>query len=360
MTPQPNFHSIVFDADECDGCALCVGRCPTTAIEVQAGKVRIDMDSCIDCGECIRACHYGAIQAVADPLSMTRDFLLKVAVPAPALYGQFNEPRGFDHIREGLLELGFDQVYDVYEAAELVASATKELLMGAGGAFGWNPSLPIISSSCPAVVKLVQIRFPSLIPYLAPLLPPMEVAARRLKEGLRHSADEVGVFFISPCAGKVTGTRSPQGYSRSVIDGVIGLKDIYLPLCAAMDKTVERQSSSACGPELGPSDAAGGAAIPILEGKSSIAVDGIANVIDVLNALEHGKIKNIAYIEALACPAGCVGGPLATENPFVAKARLGNRALPLTPAATARRDVPLVDLLWESPVLASRSCAFDP
>ena len=44
---------------------------------------------CIDCGECIRVCQHHAKVAVTDPFESIRRFQYRVALPAPALYGQF-------------------------------------------------------------------------------------------------------------------------------------------------------------------------------------------------------------------------------------------------------------------------------
>ena len=53
-----------------------------------------------------------------------------------------------------------------------------------------------------------------------------------------------------------------------------------------------------------------------------LAADGIENVNRVLDQLENGNISSLEFIELNACPGGCVGGAMAVENPFVAKARL--------------------------------------
>jgi hypothetical protein len=62
-----------------------------------------------------------------------------------------------------------------------------------------------------------------------------------------------------------------------------------------------------------------GGVITDLEVENAMAVDGVKNVIQVLDDLEHGKITNVRYLELWACPGGCVGGPLAVENPYLAK-----------------------------------------
>ncbi|MFQ9798788.1 MAG: [Fe-Fe] hydrogenase large subunit C-terminal domain-containing protein [Clostridia bacterium] len=40
-----------------------------------------------------------------------------------------------------------------------------------------------------------------------------------------------------------------------------------------------------------------------------MAVDGIENVIEVLDSLEDGRIKRVEFIKANACIGGCLGGP---------------------------------------------------
>jgi iron only hydrogenase large subunit-like protein len=354
---QPSFHSVTLDPDRCVGCTTCIKKCPTEAIRVRKGKARIIAERCIDCGECIRTCPHGAKKAVSDSLAELSGFRVKVAIPAPALFSQFDGSASVDRILGGLLELGFDEVFEVAEAAEVVTEATRALLENPDTR-GLALQRPLISSACPAVVKLVQVRFPSLIPHLAPLMPPMEVAARFVKERMHPGEEGVGVFFISPCAGKVTMARSPLGYAKSAVDGVIGLKDIYLPLRAAIARTPERALSHAGGKGLAWASSEG--EVKALGERKSMAVDGIANVIGVLEALENGTLTGIAYIEALACPAGCVGGPLTVENPYIARARLGNRAISLVPTASTRSLEPLASLFWDSPVQARSSRTLDP
>jgi hypothetical protein len=53
-----------------------------------------------------------------------------------------------------------------------------------------------------------------------------------------------------------------------------------------------------------------------------LAVDGIQNVIKVLDEIENNKLNDLDFFEGLACTGGCVGGPLTVENGFVAKNRI--------------------------------------
>jgi hypothetical protein len=53
--------------------------------------------------------------------------------------------------------------------------------------------------------------------------------------------------------------------------------------------------------------------------ENSLSVDGIPNVIRVLEEVENNKLSDLIYLEGNACMGGCVGGPLAFENNYVAK-----------------------------------------
>jgi len=337
--PWGPFHSVRLDAGKCVGCTTCAERCPTQAIRLRDGRATIGAERCIDCGECIRACPHGAAWAASDRLSLIGRYAHKVALPAPALYGQFKELPSVDRVLSGLLELGFDEVFEVAEAAELVSGATMELLRRSGAEAALPR--PLISSACPAVVRIIRLRFPNLIRHLVPLIPPMEAAARIVKETLHRGEEGVGVFFITPCAGKVTVTQAPLGYSASAIDGVLGFKDIYEPLRKALARAPERRLARAgrIGLEWARTEGESGDRARL----GSLSVDGIGNVIGVLKALEKGELDDFQYVEALACPAGCVGGPLAVENPYVARARmrkLEDAAPPFPPRRRSFDQVP--------------------
>ena len=99
-------------------------------------------------------------------------------------------------ILTALLQLGFDDVFEVARGAQEISMATREILKGK------DLPKPMISSACPAVSRMIAVRFPNLINNIMPLRSPMELsaeAARREaveKKGL--NPEEVGVFFISP------------------------------------------------------------------------------------------------------------------------------------------------------------------
>ncbi|MBC7959826.1 MAG: 4Fe-4S binding protein, partial [Vallitaleaceae bacterium] len=224
---RSEFHSVTLDKDKCIGCTDCIKRCPTEAIRVRNSKAIITEERCIDCGMCIRICRNNAKKATTDPLDQINCFKYKVAIPAPTLYTQFKDMRNPNYILTGLKAMGFDEVFEVAKAAEIVTNYTKEQILA--GKF----RTPMISSACPVIVKLIQMRFPSLIPNILPIISPKEAMARYAKEYLVKQGipqEDIGVFFISPCAAKVTNSRSPEVIEKSYVDGVLSMKEIYLKL----------------------------------------------------------------------------------------------------------------------------------
>jgi len=313
------FHSVTLDRDLCRGCINCIKRCPTEAIRVRNGKAKILSDRCIDCGECIRVCPHHAKKPIFDPLSIMDQYQYRVALPAPALYGQFNNLDDPDLVLNALLAMGFDEVFEVARAAEIVSDATRKLM--SEGLL----TRPVISSACPTVTRLIRVRFPDLIENILPLLPPVEIAARMAKKAAMEKtglpAEAIGTIFISPCPAKVTAVKMPLGTKKSYIDGVVAIRDVYPPMLHFMKESDEpRELASAGRMGLGWGSS-GGEAAALLNDRY-LAADGIENVIKVLEDLEDEKLGDLDFVELNACSGGCVGGVLTVENPYIAKAKL--------------------------------------
>jgi iron only hydrogenase large subunit-like protein len=313
------FHSVTLDEAKCRGCTNCIKRCPTEAIRVRSGKARIIKERCIDCGECIRICPYHAKKAITDDMSIIDRFKYKIVIPAPTLYSQYKSQIPLNKLLNALKLLGFDDVYEVARAAEFVSDTTKKLL--AEGKL----KKPLISSACPAVVRLIQVRFPNLIDNIVKVESPMEVAAKiakkRVAEKTGLDPSEIGAFFISPCAAKVTSVKAPYEKRESSVDGVISIKDIYLKLLSKLDHADETEQFIQSGFKGIRWANSGGEGLA-LDTDKFLAVDGIHNVITILEAVENDKLEDVDFIEALSCTGGCLGGPLTVENVYVAKTRL--------------------------------------
>ena len=336
------FHSVRLDKDKCRGCTNCIKRCPTQAIRVRNGKAVIIKERCIDCGECIRVCPHHAKYASRDALSQIEDYKYKVALPAPALYGQFNNLDDINIILNALPSLGFDSVFEVSKAAELISEETRIYMQE-------NPQIrPLISSACPAVVRLIRVCFPELVDNIMPITAPVDEAGRLArikavqKTGLKP--EEIGIFFITPCPAKVTAIKQPIGIEKSHVDGAIAINDIYPILLKAMEKTEKSDELKALHESgvIGIGWATSGGEASGTLHDNALAADGIENCMKILEEVERGTLDAVDFIELNACQGGCVGGSLTSENPFIAKSRLmklrkyspiscnhlGNRVLP--------------------------------
>lgn len=315
------YHSVRLDEDLCKGCINCIKRCPTEAIRVRGGKASINNKFCIDCGECIRVCPHHAKHATYDKLDVMKQYEYTVALPAPALYSQFNNLDDVNIVLNALVRMGFDDVFEVSAAAELVSEATRQYLSE------HEEQQPLISTACPSVVRLIRVRFPNLIPHLLPLNPPIEVAAvlaaeKAVKDtGLPR--EKIGIIFISPCPSKVTYVKSPLGTEKSQVDNVLAIKDVYPRLLACM-KAVAGEDYPVLGTsgKIGISWGHSGGEASGLFTENYLAADGIENVIRVLEDMEDQKFTNLRFVELSACNGGCVGGVLTVENPYVAEVKL--------------------------------------
>ena len=331
-------HSVSLDANKCTGCTTCMKHCPTEAIRVRNGCAVIDPERCIDCGECIRNCPNNAKKSVCNSFDEINNYKYKIALPAPSLLAQFDNLDNIGYVLQGLLDIGFDEVYEVAKGAELVSAYTRLYLKTEG------IKKPVISTACPVVTRLIVLRFPFLKDNLMPLLPPMEVAAAlAVEDAMKKYPDlkreDICACFISPCPAKMSYARNGFGSYKSEVDLVVSMSDIYLRLLNVMDRKKVADFASQAG-RIGLSWAICGGEGSALLNDKIIAADGINNVISVLDQIEDGNIPPVDFVELNACPSGCVGGVLTIENPYVAKNRLHTlrRYMPVSLANTVEDD----------------------
>lgn len=320
ITTNKFINSVYLDEDLCKGCINCIKRCPTQAIRVRNGKAVITKEFCIDCGVCIRICPHHAKRAKRDSVEMMKDFEYTVALPAPALFGQFNNLDDSNILLTALKRMGFDDVFEVGAAAELVSELSRKYIAE------HKEMYPIISTACPSVIRLIRVRFPNLIDHLLPLQAPVDLAASLAREkAIKETglpSEKIGIFFISPCPSKVTAIKSPLGYAKSEVDAVLAIKDVYPELVSCMGEAVKDIEELAVSGKIGLGWGCIGGEAGGLLSDNYLAADGIENVIRVLEDLEDQKFTNLEFIELNACDGGCVGGVLTVENPFIAMVKL--------------------------------------
>ena len=294
--------------------------CPTAAVRVRKGHAVKLADRCIDCGECIRVCPRSAIVPLTDQMSDLSKFECKVAIPSPALYAQFDSEVFPSMIFSALKQCGFDYVESESPACDAITIATEIFLNEYRGQY------PLISSFCPTVVRLLQVKYPEMVDQLLPVLAPREVSARAAK--LRISGEtglpqeRIGAVYITPCPAKIVAILEHPGMQRSYLDAAVSICDLFQILAAAVSRVQENEYKFETVESAdGLSWAFLGKFPRSLPAENTLSVAGLPNVIRILDDVEKGRLRKYRYIECHACPEGCVGGCLTVENPYLARGK---------------------------------------
>jgi Fe-S-cluster-containing hydrogenase component 2 len=299
--------------------------CPSEAIRVINGLAVIDYDRCVDCGQCHRVCPSNAFYIVQDDLAQIKAFKYRVILFPSIMIGQFHEKYSETQIYEGLNKVGFTHIYEVEQPMQVLLDSMQEVLENN------ETAKPAISIYCPAIVRLIQGRYPSLTENLIHRKTPHNLAAHfAIKQLMLEGAkrEEIGLFYATPCIAKIASVKSPVGERESVVDGIINMNHLYnevmkvIPEKTDADNSQQRENLSREGILW---------SLPRGEsrhfGARSMAVDGIHNVVRILEHVENEQLKGIDFLELRACDQSCAGGILLTGNRFMTTERLERRAL---------------------------------
>jgi len=332
------------DKSLCVRCGRCKAACPydaiahkirpcATACGIKAigtdeyGRAKIDNEKCVGCGQCMSACPFGAIADKSQIFQLiqaikTGDKIM--AAVAPAIVGQFGAKTTLPQIKTALLKLGFADVYEVAEGADLgcIAEANHYVHEVATG------NLPfLLTSCCPAWATLAKKQFPDLIAEVSQELTPMVATARKIKE--LHPEPNVRVVFIGPCAAKKL--EASRKSIRSFVDFVITFEELG-GMFAAKDivpselEETPLRVTNCTGAGRGYAVSGGVAAaiertIKEYYPETDVNVchaEGLADCKKVLLLAKAGKIRG-CLIEGMGCPGGCVAGVGTVVQPDKAK-----------------------------------------
>jgi len=296
--------------------------CPTQAIRVRRGLAKIFSPLCLSCGECIKVCPENAILPLTDSFTLSENFDIRVAVPSPVLYSQFGDDVDPARILAALRHIGFDFVCDIGSVCELFSQGYHLHLQAN------RDRWPMISSLCPTILRLIQVKYPGLVDRIIPFDTPREIVARdaKLEISRREGVDieKIGAIYLTPCPAKMISIRHPPQKEKSWLDGAISIADIYTPLRQALRKTSDQDISDTLvgDTSFGFSWARAGLMGQSIDWKNSISVSGLPHVMKLFDHLERSRLENVMFIEACACPEGCIGGSLTVENVYVARRNL--------------------------------------
>ena len=312
------------DHEKCVNCGMCLKACPFHAIVYQPvpceeacpvgaisknerGVEEINMEKCIQCGRCSAACPFGAIiekSDIFDVINEIRSNNKVIALPAPAIFGQFKTEPG--RIISAIQKLGFDEVVEVAKGANITsqneADEFEERVLHGGEKF-------MTTSCCPSYMSMVKKHMPEMQPYVSHTRTPMSYTAELVKKEQPNAI----TVFISPCIAK-----RYEGFHDSNVDYVLTIEELDSWLTAAEIDVLECEPT-----EPDASIHASGRGYPIIKGVADSVVvyskeenkDKIVPiVIDGLNKQNLRTLRSYIkecpgnLVEVMSCEGGCVGG----------------------------------------------------
>lgn len=326
MAHKQFYHAIKVDESLCYGCTHCMYVCPTGAIRIRNGKASIRKEWCVDCGECKKICPVDAFYIEQDDFDKIYDFKYRVALVPAVMIGQFPSNISESEIFSVMRELGFTHVFQTEHTVDVINDA---MLLQARMA----EDKPLISSFCPAVVRLIQVKFPSLTDQIIRVMSPVDASAIFFRKKLQDAGipdEEIGIFYVTPCAAKIAGIKSQVSDRISPLNGVINMDFLYNKVYHGIKNRAGRSSRSPGEnlPNLGPkhiSWSLTNGEAPYMKGRC-LAIDEIHNVIDFLESVESEEITDVDFLELRACDESCAGGVLVVGNRFLTVERLRKRA----------------------------------
>jgi len=290
----------------CRDCYRCVRTCPVKAVKVQNGQAQIVPELCIACGSCVRACPQNA-KVVRDDrafiraaVASGRTVVASVAPSAPAFF----DMETFDRLEEALGALGFAAAGETAFGAEMVGQAHREYVDANENTW------PVISSSCPVVVNLLERYYPDLLPNLAPIVSPMIAHGRWLRATY---GEDAFVVFVGPCIAKKEEIRRES--VADAVDAAITFAELeewmaeegvaLMPFKAAPE-AVDRVNARLFPVEgglVGTADMD----TDILT-SHVVTTSGLEACEDVLRGIRSGRLS-ACMVELMACEGGCINGP---------------------------------------------------
>ena len=290
--------------------ASAVPTAPASAIHVEDGHPILDPNRCIDCGMCYQTCPMNAIYIEQDDFETIYNYQCPVILIPSTFSAQFPEKVSQRAILSAIYHLGFKYVYEVEKSVDVLKEVINERLQEPHDG-------PIISTFCPAIVRLIQVKFPSLVSNLLLTKPPLDMTATYIRKVLverGNAPEDIGIFYVAPCAAKIAAVKSPVGEEKSIIDGVINMNYLYNKVFRVIKQGLYtlREDEFDFHPISKNSlywSLTGGEIRDVPIGRN-LAIDEVHNVSDFLEKLENEDIDDIDFLEPRACDESCAGGIL--------------------------------------------------
>ena len=170
------YHALQINEAQCTGCSRCMKICPTEAIRIHDNAAAISESRCIDCGKCFKICPSKAIYIKQDDFESIFNFPCRVALIPSVFLGQFPNDISVSRIYAILQEIGFTHVFETDSSTTVYTNAKNRYFVE------HKDNLPHISTFCPAIVRLIQVKFPGLVDNLIPIKAPIDITAMYVRK----------------------------------------------------------------------------------------------------------------------------------------------------------------------------------
>ena len=296
----------------CKSCLKCVRNCPTKSIRFEHNHPYIIEEECIHCGNCYLCCPQSAkeikndLNEVKTWLKNKEEVVVSVAPSYQVIWPHFSK------LKQGLLELGFAAVEETAQGAAVVSSEYMRLMEE-------KKMTNIIETCCPVIVRLIETKYPDLIPQLSPVASPMIVHGRMLRKKYPNAK----IVFLSPCIAKQHEVEDERFHDA--VDAVISMPDMdaWLLDTDGFDVIEEDESEE----NIARIYPISGGIIKTLakqQNYKTLAVEGLKRCEALLDSIRNGHMKGY-FFEMNNCQGGCLGGPYLyayNNNEWLAQSRI--------------------------------------
>ena len=340
-----------------------MGRGNTSEVKPAYGRYLSDV-RCVACGQCSTVCPVAAItekediervwDAINDPDKHV------IVQTAPAVRVSIGEEFGMapgsvvtGQLVAGLKALGFDEVFDTDFTADLtILEEGNELLkrLSEGG------TLPMLTSCSPGWINFIEQYYPELLPHVSSCKSPQQMFGALAKgyyaQKLGKKPEDIFSVSLMPCTAKKYEAQRPEmsvDGKHPDVDAVLTTRELGRMLKQAgvdFEMLEEEEYDAPFGISTGAAvifGATGGvmeAALrtvyEVVTGKTLEALDfhavrgldgikqaevdldgtmvkvmvahSLSKARQVMEMIKAGKLKDVAFIEIMCCPGGCIGG----------------------------------------------------
>jgi len=306
------------EATDCQDCFKCVRNCPVKAIMIKDNHADVISERCVLCGKCISACPNNSKNIRSD-IEEARQLIKEdervIVSLAPSFISEFGGQQA-QRLVTGLKKLGFHGVSETALGAELVSAAIHR-------EFNRNENRLLLSTACPSVVEYIRKYKPQLRSNLANVMTPVVAHSQLLKD---NYGEPINIVFIGPCVAKKIEVERYEAFDVCLTFD--DLKNWFAEEGIKLDRWQSEAKD-----DFIPYPAKNGRLYPVDGGmiagvKKNCAVtdlnfmsfSGMKPVQDILDSLGSRDLEQKLFIELLACPGGCVNGPVAdSERNIVSK-----------------------------------------